>query len=162
MKLVIHILLLATLLTTSDALGLPSECLIRSEPVPRAEIGNATSNEEQLAQSASTDMRPLNFTTCVDDSGVLSGVQFTLWSEETQTALELAPLGTLDGACRSLTLEGGGIEAIRASFSQEDQRVNAIHYFKGGSKVTFGTLLPNGFTEWNFTAGEPLIGLYGR
>ena len=162
MKFAIHTLLLATLLTTSDALGIPSECLIHGVPVPRAEIGNATSSETQLTQSASTDMRPLNFTTCVDEDDVLAGIQFTLWSEETQTALELPPLGTLAGACRSLTLDGGGIEAMRASFSQEGTRVNAIHYFKGGSKVTFGTLLPNGFTEWNFTAGEPLIGLYGR
>ena len=97
-------------------------------------------------------MRLLNFTTCVDDGDALAGLQFTLWSEETQSAFELSALGTIDGTCRTLTLEGGGIEAIRASFSQEDQRVNAIHYYKGGTKVTFGTLLPNGFTEWNFTA----------
>ena len=61
-----------------------------------------------------------------------------------------------------MTLEGGGIEKIRASFSQEDLTVNAIHYYKGGNKVEYGTLLENGFTEWVFSEEEPLIGLYGR
>ena len=61
-----------------------------------------------------------------------------------------------------MTLEGGGIEKIRASFDQEDLTVNAIHYYKGESKVEFGTLLENGYTEWVFSEEEPLLGLYGR
>ena len=67
----------------------------------------------------------------------------------------------MDGDCRTLTLTGA-INSIVASFSQEEQRVNAIHYFKGKNKVAYGTLLENGYTVWNFTDDKPLIGLYGR
>ena len=63
-------------------------------------------------------MKLYRFTTCEDDTENVLGVKFSLWSDETQTELELSPIGTIDGTCRTLTIEEGTIEAMQASFSQ--------------------------------------------
>lgn len=68
----------------------------------------------------------------------------------------------MTGDCRTLTLEGGGFEKIRASFSQDEARVNAIRFDKDGKKIEYGELTDNGYTEWTFTEEKPLLGLYGR
>lgn len=96
--------------------------------VPTADIGESVGNFDQLVEFAFNDTRVLNFTTCLDDNDdTLTGLQLTLWSQEFQTPLSLDPIGSVKtNPCRTLTLVGGGIEAIRASFSQEKQKVNAV------------------------------------
>ena len=73
-------LFLQTLLTISDAGAIPSECLIRSNAYPVAEIGVATNQSDFLLASASSEMRILSFTTCVDSAETLAGIQLTLYS----------------------------------------------------------------------------------
>jgi len=53
-------------------------------------------------------------------------------------------------------------DKIRSSFIQDLLRVNAIQFDKGENKLTFGTVLDNGFTEWEFSDDNELLGLYGR
>ena len=81
MKIVLENLLILVFLMWSGAFAFYDKCLLLSNPVPRAEIGSATSNKEELIVNEFEDMRPLNFTTCVDEEGILAGIQFTLWSE---------------------------------------------------------------------------------
>ena len=88
--------------------GLATNCIIRGDYVPRAEIGNATSNDEQIHEFATMDMRMNSFTVCESDQGVLTGIQFTLMSDNL-TALVLDPLGDISGQCRTLDLEDGGV-----------------------------------------------------
>ena len=138
-----------------------------NELVPRAEIGDSISNAEVLMQTTTyNDSRVLNFTTCIEiqeESDVLIGVQITLWSEVYREATVLPPIGTItDSSCRTLTLENGGIEFMRASFDQTQMRVNALRYDKNGTKIEYGELGENGYTDWAFTEEAPLLGLYGR
>ena len=72
-----------------------------------------------LLQNATQDMRILSFTTCVDAYETLIGLQFTLYNKEGEVFLELPPLGSTDGTCRTLTIEQGSIEQIEASFSRD-------------------------------------------
>ena len=56
--------------------------MVFSELVPRAEIGEVTSNAEELLRFNVTDVRLLNFNTCIDElDDQLRGIQFTVWSE---------------------------------------------------------------------------------
>lgn len=59
-----------------------------------------------------------------------------------------------------LTLSGP-IEKIRASYSQSEDGVSAVKYYKGGNSKTYGTLLSS-FKEWTFTDSKILLGLHGR
>ena len=74
-------MLLITLLTSYKVLGLNKDCLKLNELVPRADIGDAFSNEDELVQGAFNDSRVANFTICIDDNQKLVGVQFNLYSE---------------------------------------------------------------------------------
>ncbi len=62
------------MLVAYRVLGLNSDCLSFSEPVPRYEIGDAMSNKDEIIASAFYDSRVLNFTTCVDTLDVLIGI----------------------------------------------------------------------------------------
>ena len=104
----------------SQSAALKPECLVMdAQKVPTADIGEESlTNFYQLVESGFNDTRVLNFTTCIDkNDDTLTGVQLTLWSEEYQVPLSLDPIGYLDSNCRTLTLDGGGIDSINASFS---------------------------------------------
>ena len=124
-----------------------------SQKVPTADIGEESlTNFYQLVESGFNDTRVLNFTTCIDlNDDTLTGIQLTLWSEEYQVPLSLDPIGYLESNCRTLTLDGGGIDSVKASFSQEKSQVNAVQFEKGGRTVSYGKLIPESVKVWNFT-----------
>ena len=119
------LVLIVTILMQCEVFGLNADCLTMNDLVPRAEIGDEISNAEALMLNTTyNDSRVLNFTTCVElggESDVLTGVQFTLWSEVYREETVLPPIGTMSDSrgfsCRTLTLDGD-IQFMRASFDQ--------------------------------------------
>lgn len=78
-------------------------------------------------------------------------MQFGLKSDE-DTELILSPIGNLaEGGCRTLELSDGVIEKIQVSFSQKDNSINAIYYWKGGRSISYGTLDESAMFEWDFS-----------
>ena len=76
-------MLVATLLVSYRvAAALASDCLTLEETVPRAEIGDAFTNADEIIANAYEDSRLMNFTVCVDKYNILTGIQLKLWSEE--------------------------------------------------------------------------------
>ena len=72
-------------------------------------------------------------------------------------------MGIMEGwgvDCRTLELSGP-IEKIRASWSENDQAVSAIRYFKGRNSLTYGNLLTP-FSEWEFSETNVLFGIHGQ
>ena len=109
------------LLILQGVFGLDQDCIRLEEAVPKAEIGDAFSNTDQIVLNAHDDSRVTEFTTCVDKSDMLVGVQFVLYSEENEATLRLDPLGRVEGddiVCRTLELTSP-FDKIRASFLQE-------------------------------------------
>lgn len=76
--------MLALLLYSSAVLGFRKDCLVFNQLHPAAETGgDEMSNDLQLVEDATDDMRLFKFNTCVDDDDNVVGAQFTLKSDDT-------------------------------------------------------------------------------
>ena len=69
------LLLISALLTSYRVVAaLASDCLKLEETVPRAVIGEAFTNADEIMANAFNDSRLLNFTVCVDKYNILTGI----------------------------------------------------------------------------------------
>ena len=80
--------------------------------------GEKFSNLAQIEELGSDRFTLKAFKTCENGSKNLLGIQFTIVDKDDETnEIELEPIGTISGICRTLTVEGGPIDKIKASYN---------------------------------------------
>ena len=96
-------------------------------------------------------------TTCIDQSGKISGLQFIINNEQYR---KLTPLGKILGDCYTLSISGL-VEEIQASYSIDQNLINGISYKINGDTTEYGTI-SSARKQWLFDRGNKLIGLVGN
>jgi len=62
--------------------------------------------------------------------------------------------------CETMFVPAGGINKIQASYSDDNNSITAIKFYKEDGAKTFGDL-DNSYEEWTFSQGDRLMGIKG-
>ena len=86
---------------------------------------NVMSNSNDFQQIVLLSVSSLKkITTCIDFSGKISGLQFTIEDEQ---SYKLTPLGQIKGDCYTFQLVSQ-VQEIQASYSTETHLINGISF----------------------------------
>lgn len=163
-------ILLATgavfLASQTEAKNIHNSCLELSDDMEGHDGGEFMTNEDQLTQYGMDDtMRLHSFTTCMNDSDEVTGIQLTLaidpYSDTFTQPYPLNPIGHMVGECQTVVTTGP-LDEIKAAGG--DDGVTGIKYYLGDDELKYGDVpkLKWKNTKWEFDDNMPLIGLYGR
>lgn len=156
----------ALLFAQASAEVIYSSCLDLSEQTAgQTEPSTGFTNADQLTSSPDGDdtMHLHSFKTCTNTDENIQGIQFTLssdaYGDPEATLFELDPLGTMEGNCSTMTIQGP-LSRIRATFT-DGTGMTGIAYFRGDVKKTYGNVSEEDYSEWMLSDDSPLIGVSG-
>ena len=129
MKLVlIKISIVVSLFATYEA-----SCLRESEEISGFVFEDSTkfSNYDEIVELGASNYTFYSFTTCVNEDEDMIGTLYTL-SDSNGTNTNLTAIGNMTGTCQTITLTGGPIERLKASYSTSSESVSSIRYVRDG------------------------------